>query len=140
MHSDEANYFIAPEAALAAIMDDVAADEAASIADDAAIIDDVAAAEAEASVDDIDGATMTAGGVVVVVVVSSFLLQAANETAAASVTINNAVFIFLLVLGVRTMTGQLWEPSREEPHRSKTRKAEAFQCLTLDYRRLKGVP
>jgi len=91
------NYFIAPEAALAAIIDDVAADEAASIADEAAIIDDVAAAEAEASVD-VAGAT-TAGGVVVVVVVSSFLLQAAKETAAASVTINNAVFIFLLVLG-----------------------------------------
>jgi hypothetical protein len=41
----------------------------------------------------VDGA---GAGVVVVVVVSSFLLQAANETAAARVTISNAVFIFLL--------------------------------------------
>jgi len=117
----------------------VAADEAESIADEAAIIDEVAAADASAE----GGVTIVVvdagAGVVVVVVVSSFLLQAANEMAAASVTISNAVFIFLLDLGSDNYR-KLWEPSHEEPHRSKTRKAEAFQCLTLDYRRLKGVP
>jgi hypothetical protein len=57
----------------------------------------VAADEAESIA---AGAAIVAGGVVVVVVVvSSFLLQAAKETAAASVTINNAVFMFLLDLG-----------------------------------------
>ena len=96
MRFNEVGYFVA---ALAAIIDDVAADEAASIAAEAAIIDDVAAAEAEASVVEGAGVTMTAGGVVVVVVVSSFFVQAAKEMAAASVTINIAVFIFLLVLG-----------------------------------------
>jgi hypothetical protein len=129
----DAVYF---EAALAAAIAAVAADEAASAADEAAAIDDVAAAEPASA-----AGTTTAGGVVVVVVVvSSFLLQAAKETAAARVTINNAVFIFLLDFGVRNWPGQLWEPSHEEPHRSKTRTAKAIQCLTLDYRRLKGVP
>jgi integral membrane sensor domain MASE1 len=126
------------EAALAADIAAVAADEAASAAEEAAAIDDVAAVVSAGA-----GVTTTAGavaGVVVVVVVSSFFVQAAKETAAARVTINNAVFIFLLDLGFGTMTGQLWEPSHEEPHRSKTRKAKAIQCLTLDYRRLKGVP
>lgn len=78
---------------------DVAASIAEVAADEAAIDDDIAD-EAEGS----GVVTMTvAGGVVdivaggvMVVVVSSFLLQAANETAAASVTINKAVFIFLL--------------------------------------------
>lgn len=85
----------------------MAADEAASIADEAALI----ALEAAASV---EGVVTTAGagaGVVVVVVVSSFLLQAANETAAAKVTISNAVFIFLLDLVGSDNHRQLWEPS-----------------------------
>jgi hypothetical protein len=89
--SREAPYF---DAALAALI----ADEAESIAEEAEDIADVAADEAAASV--VAGAAIVAGGVVVVVVVvSSFLLQAAKETAAASVTISNAVFIFLLDLG-----------------------------------------
>jgi hypothetical protein len=77
----------------------VAADEAESIAAEAAIIDEEAVADASAE----GGVTIVVvdagAGVVVVVVVSSFLLQAAKEMAAASVTISNAVFIFLLDLG-----------------------------------------
>lgn len=86
------------------------AEEAAIVADEAASIAEVAADEAAFIVDDIadeadmsgvvtmvvvEGVDIVDGGVIVVVV-SSFLLQAANETAAASVTINRAVFIFLL--------------------------------------------
>ena len=86
------------------------ADEAAIVADEAASIAEVAADEAAFIVDDIadeadmsgvvtmvvvEGVDIVDGGVIVVVV-SSFLLQAANETAAASVTINRADFIFLL--------------------------------------------
>ena len=60
------------------------------------------ALEAAESVEGVVTTVVVAGavaaGVVVVVVVSSFLLQAANETAAARVTISNAVFIFLLDL------------------------------------------
>ena len=54
----------------------------------------------------VDGVVVVVAGgvVVVVVVVSSFLLQAANETAAARVTINSAVFMFLLDIKVR-LTG-----------------------------------
>jgi hypothetical protein len=112
-----------PEAAVIAAEADMAADEAASIADEAAIIDDVAAAEASAI-----GAVTAAGGVVVVVVVSSFLLQAAKEMAAASVTISNAVFIFLLDSGgsFRTTSGHAGNPLGRGPHRSRTRKAMAF--------------
>jgi hypothetical protein len=47
---------------------------------------------------------------VVVVVVSSFLLQAAKETAAASETMSNAVFIFLLDSGGSNSYRYLWEP------------------------------
>jgi uncharacterized YccA/Bax inhibitor family protein len=100
-------YFIAPDAAVIEAEADMAADEAASIAEEAALI----ALEAAASV---EGVVTTAGagaGVVVVVVVSSFLLQAANETAAAKVTISNAVFIFLLDLVGSDNHRQLWEPS-----------------------------
>ena len=105
LHScSTANYFVA----LAAIAAEVAADEAASIAEEAAIIDDVAAAEAaEVSAGGVVTMVVVDGdgtGIVVVVVVSSFLVQAAKETAAARVTINNAVFIFLLDLGFGTMT------------------------------------
>ena len=104
-------YFEAAEAAA------VAAD-AESIADEAAAIAEVAAEEAEAADESVvvAGADIVAGGgvVVVVVVVSSFLLQAAKDTAAASVTIINAVFMFLLDLGF----GQFIRvPSCEEPRR-----------------------
>ena len=59
--------------------------------------------------------------------VSSFLLQAANETAAARVTISNAVFIFLLDLVGSDNYRQLWEPSlSKSPIVFKTRKARAF--------------
>jgi hypothetical protein len=87
-------YFIAPEAAVIDADADIAADEAASIAEDAALI----ALDAAASVEGVVTTVVAGAGVVVVVVVSSFLLQAANETAAARVTISNAVFIFLLDL------------------------------------------
>ncbi len=120
------NYFIAPEAALAAIIADVAADEAASMADEAAIIDEVAALDAIASV--AGGVTMVVvegAGVVVVVVVSSFLLQAVKETAAARVTINSTVFIFLLDLGFG-QSGALWEPSHEEPHSFKDKESRGI--------------
>jgi p-aminobenzoyl-glutamate transporter AbgT len=108
--SNANSYFIAPEEAVialeaASIADDAAepidvtADEAEPIADDAASIAVVAAAEAamlaEAAAS-VAGAIVAAG---VVVVVSSFLLQAAKETAAASETMSNAVFIFLLDSG-----------------------------------------
>ena len=117
---ERSNYF---EAALAAIVAAVAADEAASAADEAAIIDEVAA-EAVSAGAGVTTVVVAGAGVVVVVVVSSFLEQAAKETAAASVTISRAVFIFLLGdLGFVEMTGLSWEPSREEPHRGKTRKA-----------------
>ena len=56
------------------------------------------ALDAAASVEGVVTTVVAGGVVVVVVVVSSFLLQAANETAAARVTISNAVFIFLLDL------------------------------------------
>jgi hypothetical protein len=102
-------YFIAPEAALAAII----ADEAASIADDAAIAADDAASEAAAIV----GAAIVAGAGAAGAGASSFLLQAAKETAAASVAISNAVFILLLDLKVRTMTGNCGNPLVEGPHR-----------------------
>jgi hypothetical protein len=105
-----------------------AADDAASIADEAAIIDEVAAADAElsAAIELLAGAIAAGVVVVVVVDVSSFLLQAAKETAAASVTMSNAVFIFLLDWVVRTMTGNCGNPFGEGPQRSKTRKAWAF--------------
>jgi hypothetical protein len=95
------NYF---EAALAADIAAVAADEAASAADEAAI-DDVAAAEALSAV---GAGVTTAGGV------SSFLVQAAKETAAASVTINSAVLIFLLDWGFVKLAGRSWESSLGE--------------------------
>ena len=74
------------------------ADEAASIAAVAAVDADIAA-EALESVDGVVTTVVVDGAVtggVMVVVDSSFLLQAANETAAARVTISNAVFMFLL--------------------------------------------
>ncbi|MBV9891913.1 MAG: hypothetical protein JO090_13640 [Rhizobacter sp.] len=89
------------------------AEFAASVADEAADIAAVAAAEAPLSagvvttvvVDDGVVVVIAGGVVVVVVVVSSFLLHAANETAAARVTISSAVFMFLLDIKVRQLTG-----------------------------------
>ncbi len=74
------------------------ADEAASIAAVAAVEADIAdealeSVEGVVTIVVVDG--IVAGGATVVVV-SSFLLHAANETAAARVTISNAVFMFLL--------------------------------------------
>ena len=119
------------------------ADDAESIADEAAIIDEVAAADAElsAAIELLAGAIAAGVDVVVVVLdVSSFLLQAAKETAAASVTMSNAVFIFLLDRVVRTMTGNCGNPFGEGPQRSRTRKAWHFPCLTAHYRHLRGFP
>jgi hypothetical protein len=89
----------APIAADAAML----AELAASVADDAADIAEPIADEAPVSaggvvttVVEVDGVVDIVAGGVTVVVDSSFLLHAANETAAARVTINNAVFMFLL--------------------------------------------
>jgi hypothetical protein len=124
-----------PEAAVIADEADMAADEAASIADEAAI--------AEVSALGAGVTTVVEGGVVVVVVeVSSFLLQAAKEMAAASVTISNAVFIFLLDSGgsFRTTSGQAGNPCIEDPIVQGQGKQWHFPCLTAHYRHLKGFP
>ena len=83
------------------------AEEAAIMAEEAASIAEVAADEAAMAeealesgvvmtvVVDVDGVDIVAGGVIVVED-SSFFVQAAKDTAAARVTISNAVFIFLL--------------------------------------------
>ncbi len=123
------------------------ADEAASIAAVAAVPADIAAEAAPESaggvvttVVDVDGVVVVAGGVIVVVD-SSFLLHAANETAAARVTINNAVFMFLLDFEVRTITGNCGNPlGRRAPSSERHGKLEHFQCLTDDYRRLRCFP
>ena len=118
------SYFIAPDAADIDAEADIAAEDAASIAD-------VAADEAA-----IVAADVSAGGVVttvvvdgvaagVTVVVSSFLVQAANETAAARVTISNAVFIFLLDLGSNNYR-QSWEPLSKSPSIFKTWKSSSI--------------
>jgi predicted cobalt transporter CbtA len=124
----------------------VFADEAASIAAVAAVPADIAAEAAApesgvvTTVVEVDGVVVVAGGVIVVVD-SSFLLHAANETAAARVTINNAVFMFLLDFKfgqLPVIVGTLfWSKS---PIVCKTWKARAFQCLTDDYRRLRCFP
>jgi hypothetical protein len=108
------------------------ADEAASAAAVAAVPADIAAEAAPESaggvvttVVEVDGVDIAGGGVTVVVD-SSFLLHAANETAAARVTINSAVLMFLLDFEVRQLpaiVGTLWSKS---PIVSKTRKARAF--------------
>jgi hypothetical protein len=119
----------------APIADEAAAfaDEAASAAAVAELLADIAAEAAPESagvvttVVEVDGVDIVdvAGGVTVVVD-SSFLLHAANETAAARVTINRAVFMFLLDFEVRQYRS-LWEPSLvESPIVSRTRKARAF--------------
>jgi len=124
------------------------ADEAASAAAVAAVLADIAA-EALESVDgvvttvvvEVDGVAgaVVAGGVTVVVV-SSFLLHAANETAAARVTISSAVFMFLLDFKFG-QSPVFEEPSwRRVPSSARQGKLQHFQCLTPDYRRLRGFP
>ena len=119
------------------------ADEAASIAevaaDDAEVIADVAA-EAASVVDgvvttvvDVDGGTTTAG-------VSSFLLQAANETAAARVTISNAVFMFLLDFRFGQLPVIVGTLLSKSPSVFRHGTLEHFQCLADDYRRLRCFP
>ena len=96
------------DAAVAAAVAAVLADEAASAAAVAAVPADIAAEAAPESaggvvttVVEVEGVDIVAGGVIVVV--SSFLLHAANETAAARVTINRAVLMFLLDFEVRQL-------------------------------------
>jgi|GEM_PF-1356445 len=96
----------------AASIAEVAADEAAFIADEAA---EAASVDGVVTMVVVDGVDIVAGGVIVVV--SSFLLQAANETAAARVTISNAVFMFLLDFKVRTITGNCGNPLVQESQR-----------------------
>jgi hypothetical protein len=124
----------------------VFAEEAASIADaaaDEAAIDAPIADEALESVEGVVTTVVDVDGVaagVVVVVVSSFLLQAANETAAARVTISNAVFMFLLDFKfgqLPVIVGTLFGGA---PSSARQGKLEHFQCLTNDYRRLRCFP
>lgn len=129
-------YFIAPDdapidaeaaafAEFAASVAEVAADEAAI---DAPIADEALESEGVVTtvVDEVvDGVVVVAGGVTVVVD-SSFLLQAANETAAARVTISNAVFMFLLDFKVRQLPVNCGNPLSKSPSVRKTRKARAF--------------
>jgi hypothetical protein len=122
------------------------ADEAASAAAVAAVPADIAAEAALESaggvvttVVEVDG-VVVAGGVIVVDD-SSFLLQAANETAAARVTINRAVFMFLLDFEVRQLpviVGTLF--GRRAPSSAGQEKLEHFQCLTHDYRAVRCFP
>jgi hypothetical protein len=128
---------MAAEAAMFAEFAESIADEAADIAAP------VAAPESGVvtTVVEVDGVVVVAGGVVVVVVVSSFLLHAANETAAARVTINNAVFMFLLDFKFEQLpaiVGTLF--GRRAPSSARQGKLEHFQCLTNDYRRLRCFP
>lgn len=117
--------FMAAEAAMLA---DCAASTAAVAAVPADIAAEAAAPESAGGVTtvvvDVDGVAMGAG-VVVVVVVSSFLLQAANETAAARVTISNAVFIFLLDFKFGQSPAIVETLSREEPHRLKDKESSS---------------
>jgi hypothetical protein len=128
----------APIAAEAAMF----ADDAASAAAVAAVLADIAAEAAPESgvvtTVVVDGA-IVAGGVTVVV--SSFLLHAANETAAARVTINSAVFMFLLDFKfgqLPAIVGTLF--GRRAPSSGRHGKLEHFQCLTQHYRGLRCFP
>ena len=115
---------MAPEAALmadeAASIAEVAADEAAFIADVAA---EAASVDGVVTMVVVDG--VVAAGVTVVVV-SSFLLQAANETAAARVTISNAVFMFLLDFRFGQLPVIVGTLCSKSPSVFKTRNARAF--------------
>jgi hypothetical protein len=134
------------DAAVAAAVAAVLADEAASAAAVAAVPADIAAEAAPESaggvvttVVEVDGVDVVAGGVIVVVD-SSFLLHAANETAAARVTINNAVFMFLLDFRFGQLPVIVGTLLSKSPSVFKTRKARAFLCLATDYRRLRCFP
>ena len=129
--SGEAAYFEA-----APIADEAAAlaDEAASAAAVAAVLADIAAEAAPESagvvttVVEVDGVDIVdvAGGVTVVVDVSSFLLHAANETAAARVTINRAVFMFLLDFEVRQLPVIVGTLFGRKPHRLQDKKSSSI--------------
>src|SRR6478672_8859441 len=136
------------DAAVAAAVAAAFADEAASAAAVAAVPADIAAEAAApesaggvvTTVVEVDGVDIVAGGVTVVVD-SSFLLHAANETAAARVTINSAVFMFLLDFEVRQLpviVGTLL--SKSAPASVRQGKPEHFQCLTGDYRAVRCFP
>jgi hypothetical protein len=108
------------------------ADEAASAAAVAAVLADIAAEAAPESagvvttVVEVDGVDIVAGGVTVVVDVSSFLLHAANETAAARVTINRAVFMFLLDFEVRQLPVIVGTLFGRKPHRLQDKKSSSI--------------
>jgi len=122
------------------------ADEAASAAAVAAVPADIAAEAAPESaggvvttVVEVDGVDIVGGGVTVVVD-SSFLLHAANETAAAKATINSAVLMFLLDFEVRQLPAIVEPSERRVPSCARQGKPEHFQCLTDDYRAVRGFP
>jgi hypothetical protein len=122
------------------------ADEAASAAAVAAVPADIAAEAAPESaggvvttVVEVDGVDIVGGGVTVVVD-SSFLLHAANETAAAKATINSAVLMFLLDFEVRQLPAIVEPSERRVPSCARQGKPEHFQCLTDDYRAIRGFP
>ena len=122
------------------------ADEAASAAAVAAVPADIAAEAAPESaggvvttVVEVDGVDIAGGGVTVVVD-SSFLLHAANETAAAKATINSAVLMFLLDFEVRQLPAIVEPSERRVPSCARQGKPEHFQCLTDDYRAVRGFP
>ena len=134
------------DAAAAAAVAAVFADEAASAAAVAAVPADIAA---EAAAPESAGGVVTTvvedvtGGVVAggLTTVSSFLLHAANETAAARVAINKTVFMFLLDFKVRQLpaiAGTLL--GRGAPSCARQGKPEHFQCLTHDYRAVRCFP
>jgi hypothetical protein len=141
------SYFGAAEAAFIAEVAALFADEAASAAAVAAVLADIAA-EALASLDgvvttvvvEVDGVGAIVAGGVIVVVDSSFLLHAANETAAARVTISSAVFMFLLDFKFGQSPVFVEPSSRRAPSSARQGKLQHFQCLTPDYRRLRGFP
>jgi hypothetical protein len=87
----------------------------------------------EAALESVDGVVTTvvevdgvvAGGVTVVED-SSFLLHAANETAAARVTINRAVFMFLLDFEVRQLPVIVGTLFGRKPHRQQDKKSSSI--------------
>ena len=124
----------------AAIIDDDAASIADVAADEAAMPADIAASDAPEAI----GAAIVGAGVTTVVVVdtggSSFLVQAANDTAAASETINKAVFMFLLGIGSNNFSVIVGTLSTKSPIVQRHTKAEHSECLAFHYKRVKGFP
>ena len=124
----------------AAIIDEDAASMAEVAADEAAMPADIAASEAPEAI----GAAIVGAGVTTVVLVmggSSFLLQAANDTAAASETINKAVFMFLLgIKGSNNFSVIVGTLSTKSPIVRRHTNAEHCGCLAFDYRRVRGFP